>query len=875
MTRTLPLIALLFCTSLGLATVPTDSATTAGPYACDGVDTTFTIPSTLGLDDESYLQVILVTVATGAETPLTLTTHYSIAGANVNDPQDLTNGGTVTTVATYSSAYEILLRRNTAKTQTVNIDDEEVEEALDKLTRITQDLSEWMGRALYLPKSETGTTTQLGPVASRASKYLGFDTLGALAYLDGTDVPANTYQPYDPNLTRLVEPNNTERLAIKESYHLDHVIDVRDYGATGDGTTDDTAAIQAALDARTDGSTIYIPKGIYKHTGLTIARAGGEVIVRGDGGPNWWDGRSSVLWCTDPDVDGVTCAANTAIFEGLCFRSEDDNPAYTGNGLYLNYTSGVNGCHIRNCWFQEIGQAAIKLGQADLTTITNCTIELSAIGVDLTDDATNTEIQGCRIWGPGIAVQATTTAVNRRLRIVNNQLYYGQINITGPGYTMIQGNAIEGITTTGNRNAVHLSGCSYASVTGNTFKGCSSHGIYSEDGSYNLFAGNTFLQNQRKFSTYCAIYLAGTEDRANVTGNTVDNGASQYGAKYGLYAEATTTNTMIGPNLFKGYEAPTMVLGTTRAADAGPMTIRDGDLIVYDDADLGGEITSDGDFATDPAASGWTLTAGWAWDSTDDEVDHTTGNTGILAYTFTATVGRYYRVAFTVKNYTGTNTTCVTAQVGGATLLAVGNNGSYVQIIRATTTGSLRFTPATGFDGSIDDVSVKEVQGGDLYLAGALTSRGTIVAQSGASVYNGSTSAGYVDLYEDSDNGTNYVRQQAPAALAGNVTATWPEATGTVAVSNAASHNYAAGTTAWTMTAAEASATLFTVTNASGGADAAFPAAVAGKQFTVYNNSGQAITFKVTGQAGAASTNAKYSIWTMSATDCVKIYEQP
>jgi hypothetical protein len=94
-------------------------------------------------------------------------------------------------------------------------------------------------------------------------------------------------------------------------------------------------------------------------------------------------------------------------------------------------------------------------------------------------------------------------------------------------------------------------------------------------------------------------------------------------------------------------------------------------------------------------------------------------------------------------------------------------------------------------------------------------------------------------------------------------------------LNNSASHSYAAGTTAWTMTAAEAAASLFTVTNAGGAANAVFPAAFAGKQFTVYNNSGQTITFKVTGQTGAATTNAKYSTWTMSATDCVKIYEQP
>lgn len=58
-------------------------------------------------------------------------------------------------------------------------------------------------------------------------------------------------------------------------------VNVKDYGAIGDGTTDDTAAIQAAIDAVGSNGAIYIPDGTYKITdALTIAQ-GTSVSIYG------------------------------------------------------------------------------------------------------------------------------------------------------------------------------------------------------------------------------------------------------------------------------------------------------------------------------------------------------------------------------------------------------------------------------------------------------------------------------------------------------------------------------------------------------------------------------------------------------------------
>jgi glucan 1,3-beta-glucosidase len=48
-----------------------------------------------------------------------------------------------------------------------------------------------------------------------------------------------------------------------ENYPLSSIVDVKSFGAKGDGTTDDTAAVQNALNSATDSNVIYFPSGSY------------------------------------------------------------------------------------------------------------------------------------------------------------------------------------------------------------------------------------------------------------------------------------------------------------------------------------------------------------------------------------------------------------------------------------------------------------------------------------------------------------------------------------------------------------------------------------------------------------------------------------
>ncbi len=118
-------------------------------------------------------------------------------------------------------------------------------------------------------------------------------------------------------------------------------------------------------------------------------------------------------------------------------------------------------------------------------------------------------------------------------------------------------------------------------------------------------------------------------------------------------------------------------------------------------ASLGGELVTNGAFATDTS---WTKTTGWA--IAGGVATHNADGTGTLSQAVGAVANGIYRVAYTVSNWSvGTGT----VGIGGVSGTAREVNGTYIEYIKATGTGSLTFTPTNTARFDIDDVSVKLV----------------------------------------------------------------------------------------------------------------------------------------------------------------------
>lgn len=127
------------------------------------------------------------------------------------------------------------------------------------------------------------------------------------------------------------------------------VVSVKDFGAKGDGITDDTAAIQAALDV---GGVVEIPAGRYVVSStLTISQEGTQ--LRGADDTVKWFAGSLVVFDVAESFTGssvIDCTADYTVVKGVTISASSTTltiPAVTasgtGNSLFRINVTNVGG----------------------------------------------------------------------------------------------------------------------------------------------------------------------------------------------------------------------------------------------------------------------------------------------------------------------------------------------------------------------------------------------------------------------------------------------------------------------------------------------------------------------------------------------------
>lgn len=153
-------------------------------YLCDGANKNFAIPFFFIAGEESVIKVYLVNNSTLAETLLALTTDYTL-----NSPAT-----TVTTVATYSASYSILVKRISPRTQLSEFIQgpfpfQAVEQQFDRLVCITQELENDKSKLISLPVGSSLSNITLP--APESNKLIGWNSAAnALENKSESNIPA-------------------------------------------------------------------------------------------------------------------------------------------------------------------------------------------------------------------------------------------------------------------------------------------------------------------------------------------------------------------------------------------------------------------------------------------------------------------------------------------------------------------------------------------------------------------------------------------------------------------------------------------------------------------------------------------------------------
>jgi len=245
----------------------------SGPYLTNGVTTSFPFTFTAPSADE--VDVVLVDAA-GSET--------SASGYSVILGQDA--GGSATFSTPPAPGYSLYVLLDPSFRQDIAFENgsawraEPVNEGYDRAAARDQVLRREAARGLKAPIGEGAL--MLPGAARRAGGYLAFDAGGDPLPASGTGADsALRFDMADPAGSQLLgfRQSLVGAVARTQASKNAETVSLKDFGAKGNGETDDTAAIQRAYDSGV--ASIYAPEGRYRVRGDLFRD--GNTLLYGDG----------------------------------------------------------------------------------------------------------------------------------------------------------------------------------------------------------------------------------------------------------------------------------------------------------------------------------------------------------------------------------------------------------------------------------------------------------------------------------------------------------------------------------------------------------------------------------------------------------------
>ncbi|MBD2865036.1 right-handed parallel beta-helix repeat-containing protein [Paenibacillus oceani] len=350
------------------------------------------------------------------------------------------------------------------------------------------------------------------------------------------------------------------------------IVNVADFGAAGDGATDDSGAIQAAFDAVEPGGIVFIPGGTYlcgiapgnSNECLAIKKAGIRVFGTGilKRAPN----TAAYLLRISADrvtLDGLTLDGSrgaAGIADGL------------GTGASIR-SFGRTGGTVMNCRFVNSPSQHIDLGQGshrwrlEGNSFENFYRSAIQIGPEVADT------QGCHY--NLIANNHIKGDLPNTVRVSNGIFLTSSAttqahDLKTCDHNVIIGNVVEDVADVGIESGYK---CRFTVISDNTVKHSFNSGILVRDNQYTTVKGNTInCRTGHNGTVRQGIYIDGSSINGDpapwtlaycvVEGNTVKNGEvggiSVIAAQYSVVSNnvihgVSNTNGSSGINIKSGF----------------------------------------------------------------------------------------------------------------------------------------------------------------------------------------------------------------------------------------------------------------------------------------------------------------------------------
>jgi len=374
------------------------TTTIKNSYSGNGSTTVFNY--TFKVTDEDDIEVIIRS-SDGTETTKTISTHYNVSGVGN------ANGGSVTFTSgnVPTSAQTVVLRRDTPQTQGVDLIENDplpantLEDALDKVTSITQELQEESDRSIKISRTNTMTSTEFTVDATnRANKLLSFDSSGEISVAQelgtfkGNWAASTTYAVRD-----LVKDTSTNNIFIVLTAHTSSgsqplttntdsakwslIVDAA--SATTSQTAAASSATAAASSATAAASSASTASG-HKDTATTKA---GEAAT---------SATAAASSATAAASSATSAASSLDSFDDTYLGAKSSAPSTDNDGnslatgaLYFNSSTGALNVWTGSAWVAIQADTDVKVSVSSNDTTPNFLLSKLTAGTNISLAETN------------------------------------------------------------------------------------------------------------------------------------------------------------------------------------------------------------------------------------------------------------------------------------------------------------------------------------------------------------------------------------------------------------------------------------------------------------------------------------------------------